>query len=71
MVEATGDRWSYYISADDYASYLEQMANAYVGVGITIQQQEEGDAYDLMEVTPNGPAAEAGSLAGAVLRSIP
>ena len=36
MVAATGDRWSYYIPADEYETYQEQMANAYVGVGITI-----------------------------------
>ena len=42
MVEATGDRWSYYISADDMDSYTEQMNNAYVGVGITIEMIDEG-----------------------------
>ena len=31
MIGALGDRWSYYISAADYAAYLEQMNNAYVG----------------------------------------
>ena len=41
MVKATGDRWSYYIPADEYQAYQEQMANAYVGVGITIQQEKE------------------------------
>ena len=31
MVDALGDRWSYYIAAKDYRAYTEQMANAYVG----------------------------------------
>ena len=31
MVTALGDRWSYYIPADQYNSYDEQMKNAYVG----------------------------------------
>ena len=42
MVKATGDKWSYYIPADEYEAYQERMANAYVGVGITIQAVEEG-----------------------------
>ena len=28
MVNALGDRWSYYIPADEYADYLAQMNNA-------------------------------------------
>ncbi len=62
MVSATGDRWSYYISASEYASYAEQKANAYVGVGITIQVREEADGFLIMEVAAGGPAEEAGLL---------
>lgn len=60
MVSATGDRWSYYISAKEYESYTEQMANAYVGVGITILQQEGNVGFLILDVTPGGPAEEAG-----------
>lgn len=63
MVSATGDRWSYYISADEYEAYAEQMANAYVGVGITILQQEGNAGFLILNVTPGGPAEEAGLLA--------
>ena len=42
MVEATGDRWSYYISAEQMADYEEQLHNSYVGIGVTIQQCEQG-----------------------------
>ena len=35
MIAGLGDRWSYYMSAESYESYLEQMSNSYVGVGIT------------------------------------
>ena len=34
MIAALGDRWSYYIPAAQYGSYKEQMANAYVGIGV-------------------------------------
>lgn len=58
MVEATGDRWSYYISADDMQDHNEQMDNAYVGIGVTIQEVEQG--VEIVEVSTGGPAQEAG-----------
>ncbi len=60
MVSATGDRWSYYIPASQYERYANQMENAYVGVGITIQAQEDGSGFLLISVTNGGPAEEAG-----------
>ena len=60
MVTATGDRWSYYIPASEYAAYREQAQNAYVGVGMTIQVTEDGSGFLVLEVIPEGPAAEAG-----------
>lgn len=67
MVSALGDRWSYYIPAAQYGSYKEQMANAYVGIGITIQVKEENQGFVITQVNPNGPAYEAGMLAGDVI----
>ncbi len=60
MVTATGDRWSYYIPASEYEAYQEQMANAYVGVGITIQVTEENMGFLIIDVAQGGPAQEAG-----------
>lgn len=60
MVAATGDRWSYYIPASEYETYQENMANAYVGVGITILSSEEVEGFQIMSVTPGGPAEKAG-----------
>lgn len=60
MVKATGDRWSYYISAEEYESYREQTENAYVGVGMTIQSTEDGSGFLIVDVVPEGPAQEAG-----------
>lgn len=60
MVKATGDRWSYYISAKDYDAHREQEENAYVGVGITIVQQEDDSGFLISMVTDGGPAKEAG-----------
>lgn len=70
MVEVLGDRWSYYIPADEYAAYQEQMANAYVGIGVTIQQREDGKGLNVKEVSAGGPAQEAGILAGDVIIAV-
>lgn len=66
MIEGLGDRWSYYMSAENYQSYLEQMSNAYVGVGITVTERE--DRYlEILEVTKGGPAEGAGVEPGGVI----
>ncbi len=59
MIAALGDRWSYYIPADQYAAYMEQMNNAYVGIGVTITPEEDG-SIRIVEVAAGGPAEEAG-----------
>ena len=66
MVASLGDEWSYYISAAEYAGYLEQVQNAYVGVGITITQMEDG-YLEIIKVEKSGPAYEAGIQAGDVV----
>ena len=60
MVKATGDRWSYYISAKDAEAHREQEENAYVGVGITISAQEDDSGFLITQVADGGPAREAG-----------
>ena len=62
MIAATGDRWSFYISASDMQAYEEQMTNTYVGIGVTIQAVEQG--MEIMSVVPGSPAQEVGVLVG-------
>lgn len=74
IISGLGDRWSYYVSAEDYQSYVENINNAYVGVGITISAKSDEDenllGYEVSEVTAGGPAEEAGVLAGDVLTHV-
>ena len=70
MVEATGDRWSYYLSAEEYADYEEMMNNAYVGIGVTILESEDDGGLRIESVTPGGPADEAGIQVGDILISV-
>ena len=70
MVNALGDRWSYYIPAAEYQAYMEQMNNAYVGVGITITLAEDESGFNIVAVNEGGPAEEAGLLIGDVIVAI-
>ena len=70
MVDALGNRWSYYIPADEYAEYLENHENAYVGIGITISQREDGKGFDILKVEENGGAWKAGILPGDIVTGV-
>lgn len=67
MVDALGDEWSYYMTADEYISQQEILSNSYVGVGITVENREDKQGIDVVEVTKNSPAMEAGIEVGDVL----
>lgn len=69
MVEALGDRWSYYMSAEEYAAYLEQMANSYVGIGTTVTLGDDGYVH-VAKVEAGSPALEAGVLPGDVIVAV-
>lgn len=70
MIASLGDRWSYYIPASDYDSYREQMENAYVGIGVTIQASEDGNGLLIIKMEKNGPAVEAGLQIGDVIVAV-
>lgn len=70
MVASLGDRWSYYIPAGEYESYAEQMANAYVGIGVTVSATDTENGLQVLKVTPGSPASEAGILPGDVITAV-
>lgn len=70
MVAATGDQWSYYIPAAEYAAYVERMKNAYVGIGITISNTPGEQGYEILQVEPTGGAYEAGVQPGDILTAV-
>ena len=67
MIDSLGDRWSYYLSAADYATHKEQVENAYVGIGITISPEENGQGFLILAVQKNSGAEAAGLLAGDII----
>ena len=70
MVKATGDRWSYYIPADEYDEVMNNKNNTYVGIGITIMATEDGTGLEILKLEPEGPAREAGILPGDILTAV-
>ena len=71
VIAGLGDRWSYYVSAEEYQNYIENINNSYVGVGITIMANinDEGEqkGFEVTDVTQDGPAEAAGVHAGDIL----
>ena len=67
MVQAMGDRWSYYIPASEYDDFADNSANAYVGIGVTVQATEDGTGLEVVAVQAGGPAAEAGMEVGDII----
>ena len=69
MIDSLGDRWSYYLSAADYATHKEQVENAYVGIGITISPEENGHGFLILAVQKDSGAEAAGLLTGDIITS--
>ena len=64
MIDALGDRWSYYMSAEQYKTHQQTMSNSYVGIGITVQAQQDGTGFEIIKVIKDSPAEAAGILIG-------
>lgn len=58
MISGLGDRWSYYMTNEEYRQYQQNQSNTYTGVGLTIQQEEQG--LKIVAVATDSPAAKAG-----------
>lgn len=70
IIGALGDRWSFYISAEDMAEYNNQKTNSYVGIGVTISQNADKSGLDVLEITAGGGAEAAGVQVGDVIVAV-
>lgn len=69
MVDALGDRWSYYRGAEDYQALKVRRANRYVGVGVTVTYDRQEGLY-VQSVTAGGPAEKAGVVPGDIITEV-
>lgn len=63
----SGDRWTSYLSAEDYQNNMQKFTNAYGGVGLTVTVDDETGELIVTELVPGGPAELAGVQIGDVL----
>ena len=69
-VESLDDRWSYYMTAEEYESYLNQSNNQYAGIGIKVQKDEATGGLLVMNVFEGTPAKAAGILPGETITTV-
>lgn len=70
MVEALGDRWTGYLTPQEYTAMKQRRENAYVGVGLTYQQEDDPVAMRIVSLTEDGPAQAAGLQVGEAIVAI-
>lgn len=69
MVSAAGDRWSYYMTAQQYEEYKDRSNNTSNGIGVTISPDEATGGFRIVSVANGSPAEAAGVEAGQVIIS--
>ncbi len=70
MVTSLGDKWSYYMTADEYDAYKLHSANEYAGIGVTVAKDSASGGFKLTSVTADTPASDAGLKEGMVIMTI-
>lgn len=69
LFQAIGDPYTYYMSAEDYKTFMDAVEGAsQVGIGVAIQYKDEGIL--ISRIIPGGAAEEAGLRAGDIIVSI-
>ncbi len=68
MVEALGDDYAQYFTAEEYAASQQVKSGKYKGIGVTFALEEEN--YVVLKVTEGGPAYRAGIKVGDFIISV-
>lgn len=66
LVDGLGDRWSYYLNAEDYAAQNQRRSNSYVGIGVTVSYEDLRGLL-IISVKAGGPADQAGLKPGEII----
>jgi carboxyl-terminal processing protease len=69
MVTALDDRWSYYLTKEEYLQLQKARENSYTGIGLTISK-EVGNSIQILSVEEASPAQEVGIKSGDVILSV-
>ena len=69
MVQGLGDRWSYFLSAEEYKAYQLSAGSEYSGIGMSIMK-DGGSGFKITSVNPGSVAAQSGLGVGMVITGV-
>jgi len=72
MMESLGDRWSGYLSAEDFQNRKASSDNKFVGIGVSVSATHDHDTggISIIEVYSDSPAFDAGLMAMDIIISV-
>ncbi len=73
IVDAIGDRYARYFTAEEYEAYASDLGGNLVGIGVSItgyQQGEDTTGIHILSVFPASPAEQAGLRVGDVITAV-
>ncbi len=70
MVSSLGDKWSYFMTADEYKTYQLYSSDEYSDIGMSIKLDENTLGYQVISINSESPAAWAGLASGMVITGI-
>ena len=69
-VAALNDKWSYYMTPEEYQKYINSSNNQYSGIGVSVNKDEATGGMRITAVYDGSPAEEAGVKAGDIVTAI-
>ena len=69
-ISGTGDLYGEYMTADEYSAFTSDQNGEFQGIGITVTQNTEYSAIEVVSVMPDSPALEAGVKKGDLIYMI-
>lgn len=69
-IAGVGDKYASYMTADQFAEYMQSASGKMVGVGVHVINNTEYDAIEVVSVMPDSPALEAGVQPGDLIYKV-
>jgi carboxyl-terminal processing protease len=69
-VTALDDRWSFYMTPEEYAEYLNLSENQYSGLGVSVTRDDATGGLLVMDVFSGSSAEQAGIIPGDTITAI-
>lgn len=69
MIQGLGDRWSYYLNAENLTSQNQRRNNRYVGIGVTVDYSDPR-GLTVLTVKKEGPAWQGGLVPGEIITAV-